>query len=132
MTPTPHHYPTIAEIQKAVAQHFGVSVIDLKSERRSGDVVRPRQIAMWLAKKYTGTSLPTIGIHFGRRDHTTVLHAVRLIKTMVLENSYLSKWDEYISDAVADIEHGLRTVDDFDEDDRAFLIARGFFPGAAA
>jgi chromosomal replication initiator protein len=53
------------------------------SSRRTANVVRPRQIAMYLAKTLTLRSLPEIGRRFGGRDHTTVLHAVRKIETLV-------------------------------------------------
>ena len=71
--------PSIAEIQEAVAAHFGLRVLDMKSKRRARAVARPRQVAMWLCKRLTVHSLPTIGAHFGNRDHTTVMHAVRKI-----------------------------------------------------
>ena len=56
---------------------------DLLSSRRTANVVRPRQIAMYLAKMLTPRSLPEIGRRFGGRDHTTVLHAVRKIEALV-------------------------------------------------
>jgi len=68
---------SIAAVQKVVAQHFGVSVVDMRSARRTASVVVPRQVAMCLAKRLTLRSLPEIGRRFGGRDHTTVLHAVR-------------------------------------------------------
>lgn len=68
---------SIATVQKVVAKHFGVSVVDIQSQRRTAEVVAPRQIAMCLAKRLTLRSLPEIGRRFGGRDHTTVLHAVR-------------------------------------------------------
>lgn len=71
--------PRIEQIQRAVANHFDVSKVDLLSARRTADIVRPRQIAMYLCKTLTSRSLPEIGRHFGGRDHTTVLHAVRKI-----------------------------------------------------
>ena len=56
--------------------------LELISTRRTTDVVRPRQIAMYLAKDLTPHSVPVIGRKFGRRDHTTVLHAVRKIEAL--------------------------------------------------
>ncbi len=70
----------IEDIQKLVATHFNVSRADILSSRRTANVVRPRQIAMYLAKVLTLRSLPEIGRRFGGRDHTTVLHAVRKIE----------------------------------------------------
>jgi chromosomal replication initiator protein len=70
---------TVDDIQKATAEHFGLTQSDLISQRRTRAVARPRQAAMWLAKQLTTRSLPDIGRRFGGRDHTTVLHAVRRI-----------------------------------------------------
>jgi len=72
----------IEDIQKLVATHFNVSRADILSSRRTANVVRPRQIAMYLAKVLTLRSLPEIGRRFGGRDHTTVLHAVRKIESL--------------------------------------------------
>ena len=58
---------------------------DLLSKRRSRSIARPRQMAMALAKELTNHSLPEIGDHFGGRDHTTVIHACRKVKELVLE-----------------------------------------------
>lgn len=69
----------IEDIQRMVAQHYGITRADLLSPRRTHDVVRPRQVAMFLAKKLTTRSLPEVGRRFGNKDHTTVLHAVRKI-----------------------------------------------------
>ncbi len=62
---------------------YNVSRSDLLSSRRTANVVRPRQVAMYLAKTLTLRSLPEIGRRFGGRDHTTVLHAVRKIEGLV-------------------------------------------------
>lgn len=70
---------TVDDIQKTVAAYFSLSVDDLVSKRRSQSVVRPRHIAMYLAKSLTTRSLPDIGRRFGGRDHSTVIHAVRKI-----------------------------------------------------
>jgi chromosomal replication initiator protein len=66
-----------------VARQYNVSRSDLLSSRRTATVVRPRQVAMYLAKTLTLRSLPEIGRRFGGRDHTTVLHAVRKIEGLV-------------------------------------------------
>jgi chromosomal replication initiator protein len=73
----------IEEIQRVVARQYNVSRGDLLSSRRTANVVRPRQIAMYLAKTLTLRSLPEIGRRFGGRDHTTVLHAVRKIENLI-------------------------------------------------
>ncbi len=73
---------TIDNIQKTVAEYFKIRVADLLSKRRSRSITRPRQVAMALAKELTNHSLPEIGDAFGGRDHTTVLHACRVIKEL--------------------------------------------------
>lgn len=70
----------IEDIQRIVARHYNVSKNELLSNRRTRTIVKPRQIAMYLAKVMTPRSLPEIGRRFGGRDHTTVLHAVRKIE----------------------------------------------------
>jgi chromosomal replication initiator protein len=77
---------TIENIQKTVAEYYKVKVADLLSKRRSRSVARPRQMAMALAKELTNHSLPEIGDAFGGRDHTTVLHACRVIAEFKLSN----------------------------------------------
>jgi chromosomal replication initiator protein len=71
---------TVDNIQKTVAEYYKLRVADLLSKRRSRSIARPRQMAMALAKELTTHSLPEIGDAFGGRDHTTVLHACRVIK----------------------------------------------------
>ncbi len=73
---------TIDNILKTVAEYYKVKVADLLSKRRSRSVARPRQIAMSLCKELTNRSLPEIGDAIGGRDHTTVLHACRTIKSL--------------------------------------------------
>jgi chromosomal replication initiator protein len=70
---------TIDEIQRKVADYYTVKLSDMMSARRAREVARPRQVAMYLAKKLTPRSLPEIGRRFGGRDHTTVMHAVKRI-----------------------------------------------------
>src|SRR3954469_84256 len=81
----------IEDIQRAVARHYNVSRADMLSSRRTANVVRPRQVAMYLAKTLTLRSLPEIGRRFGGRDHTTVLHAVRKIESLVGNDSVLAE-----------------------------------------
>jgi chromosomal replication initiator protein len=73
---------TIDEIKKKVAEHYGLKVADLESPNRSRSIVRPRQIAMHLARQLTPRSYPEIGRRFGNRDHTTVMHAVETIQRL--------------------------------------------------
>ncbi|WP_454615700.1 chromosomal replication initiator protein DnaA, partial [Bradyrhizobium cenepequi] len=81
----------IEDIQRVVARQYNVSRSDLLSSRRTANVVRPRQVAMYLAKTLTLRSLPEIGRRFGGRDHTTVLHAVRKIEALVAKDNSLSE-----------------------------------------
>jgi chromosomal replication initiator protein len=80
----------IEDIQRVVARQYNVSRADLLSSRRTANVVRPRQVAMYLAKTLTLRSLPEIGRRFGGRDHTTVLHAVRKIEGLVGNDAMLA------------------------------------------
>lgn len=73
---------TIPNIQKTVAEYYKIRTTDLLSSKRSRSIARPRQVAMALAKELTKHSLPEIGNAFGGRDHTTVLHATRKIKSL--------------------------------------------------
>jgi chromosomal replication initiator protein len=77
---------TIDTIQREVAAAFGLSVAELCSQRRTQEVVHPRQIAMYLCRELTDLSLPRIGEHFGGRDHTTVLYAVNKITQKLRED----------------------------------------------
>ncbi len=81
----------IEDIQRIVARQYNVSRADLLSSRRTANVVRPRQVAMYLAKVLTLRSLPEIGRRFGGRDHTTVLHAVRKIETLAGSDTTLAE-----------------------------------------
>jgi chromosomal replication initiator protein len=86
----PHVSPqprTLAEIQAAACQHFGISPAELLSPSRTARVTWPRQVAMYLARELTNESLPAIARHFGRRDHTTVMHAVRRAEQKILADS---------------------------------------------
>jgi chromosomal replication initiator protein len=74
---------TVDDIQKAVAGHYGVTPADICSKRRTQSVVRPRHVAMYLAKTMTTRSLPDIGRRFGNRDHSTVIHAVNKVTSLL-------------------------------------------------
>jgi len=77
----------VDNIQRTVAEYYKIKLADLLSKRRSRSVARPRQVAMALAKELTNHSLPEIGDAFGGRDHTTVLHACRKVKSLQEESS---------------------------------------------
>jgi chromosomal replication initiator protein len=71
---------TSESIQEAVAKHFRLKVLDLKSTTRARQVAQPRQIAMYLIRKYTGQGFKEIGAYFGGKDHTTIMHACNKIE----------------------------------------------------
>src|SRR6476619_2173545 len=77
---------TIEQIQSATAERFHLTVADLRSDKRTQTIVFPRQVAMYLARELTDSSLPKIGARFGGRDHTTVLHAVGKITRLLKED----------------------------------------------
>ncbi len=74
---------TIEEIQKKAAEHFNIRMADMVSARKQRAIARPRQIAMYLAKRLTSRSLPEIGRKFGGRDHTTVMHGVKKVEELM-------------------------------------------------
>ncbi|MDA8050974.1 MAG: chromosomal replication initiator protein DnaA [Rhodospirillales bacterium] len=78
---------TIEEIQRKVAEHWGLRLTDMASSRRARAVARPRQVAMYLAKQLTSRSLPEIGRRFGNRDHTTVMHAVARVGELIARDA---------------------------------------------
>lgn len=84
---------TIENIQKTVAEYYKIRLSDLSAKTRSRSIARPRQIAMSLAKELTNKSLPEIGLAFGGRDHTTVLHAVR--KVAELKEQDTAVYEDY-------------------------------------
>ena len=82
---------TLEIIQEIVASYFQIPVDDLHSKKRSRSIAFPRQIAMYLCRELTESSLPSIGQFFGGRDHTTVLHAYDKIKTEKETDDKLAK-----------------------------------------
>lgn len=74
---------TIDTIQEVVADHFEVTIADMKSKSRKKESVYPRQLAMFLAKEYTDLPLKSIGYHFGGRDHSTVIHSIQSINELM-------------------------------------------------
>ncbi|HPP66976.1 MAG TPA: chromosomal replication initiator protein DnaA, partial [bacterium] len=77
---------TIQKIQEAVAEYFRISIYDIKSQRRIKNLVIPRQIAMYLSRTLTESSLTSIAEEFGGKDHTTVMHAYKKIKNEIENN----------------------------------------------
>ncbi|QQG36691.1 MAG: chromosomal replication initiator protein DnaA [Micavibrio aeruginosavorus] len=91
---------TIDEIQRKVAEHYNIRLQDMHSARRARNVARPRQVAMYLAKQLTARSLPEIGRKFGGRDHTTVMHAVRKVEELMVEDTQIAQDVEIIRRAL--------------------------------
>ncbi|MGH7370116.1 MAG: helix-turn-helix domain-containing protein, partial [Candidatus Methylomirabilaceae bacterium] len=92
---------TLPAIQRAVAEFFQVKVEDLKSRERNQGVVLPRQIAMYLSRTMTSSSLPAIGQSFGGKDHTTVIHACDKIKRRVSADDAFRRQIEALSRTIA-------------------------------
>ncbi len=82
---------TVDKIQNTVSNFFNISLNEMLSQRRSRPLARPRQIAMYLAKKMTTRSLPEIGRRFANRDHTTVIHAVKTISKLSENDDEMKK-----------------------------------------
>jgi len=77
---------SIKSIQDAVCERFGLSSVELCGDKRSQNIVYPRQVAMYLSRELTDSSLPKIGKEFGGRDHTTVIHATSKIARLIRED----------------------------------------------
>ena len=82
---------TVDKIQNIVSNYFNIQLGEMLSQRRSRPLARPRQIAMFLAKKMTTRSLPEIGRRFANRDHTTVIHAVKTITRLSEQDDEMKK-----------------------------------------
>ena len=91
---------TVDKIQNVVSTYYNITLNEMLSQRRSRPLARPRQIAMFLAKKLTTRSLPEIGRRFANRDHTTVIHAVKTI-------TKLSEKDEEMKKDISQIKNML-------------------------
>lgn len=79
---------TLDQIQNIVAEYFGVNTDALRSKTKKKEFVQARQIAMYFCKKFTNASLKTIGLNFGGRDHTTVIHALQTVEEQLKDNSF--------------------------------------------
>jgi len=77
---------TIDSIQKAVCEFFRVRSVDLRSKKRTRTIAVPRQVAMYLCRRYTDASFPTIGDRFGGRDHSTVIHAAQVVDQRIKDD----------------------------------------------
>ncbi|MED4884525.1 chromosomal replication initiator protein DnaA [Bacillus smithii] len=93
---------TIQEIQRVVGEHYNVKIEDFKAKKRTKSIAFPRQIAMYLSRELTDSSLPKIGEEFGGRDHTTVIHAHEKI-------SKLLQTDEQLKRSIAEIKNKLKS-----------------------
>jgi len=82
---------SVDKIQNTVSNFFNIPIVEMLSQRRSRPLARPRQIAMYLAKKMTTRSLPEIGRRFSNRDHTTVIHAVKTITRLSEKDEEMKK-----------------------------------------
>ncbi|HEX5608321.1 MAG TPA: chromosomal replication initiator protein DnaA, partial [Candidatus Binatia bacterium] len=80
---------TVENIQKTICDYFNVKIGDLKAKRRTQNIAVPRQVAMYLCRKYTETSFPAIGDKFGGRDHSTVIHASKTIERKIKEDPHM-------------------------------------------
>lgn len=84
MSDTPDlHIPRMSEIVRAVCDHYDINEIELLSDRRAREVARPRQVAMWLGRKMTFRTLPEIARYLRRGDHTTVMHGIKVIDSLI-------------------------------------------------
>lgn len=101
ITPMTNFKNDIQKIQKVVAEHYNVSVDDLKSKKRVATIAFPRQIAIYLSRQLTDESFPRIGIEFGGRDHSTVIHSVDKIAKERKSNKQL---DNIINEIIKKLE----------------------------
>src|SRR5262245_32627543 len=86
---SPEREITVESIQKTICEYFNIKLGDLKAKRRTQNIALPRQVAMYLCRKHTETSFPTIGDKFGGRDHSTVIHASRTIERKIKEDPHM-------------------------------------------
>lgn len=83
LEPRASDYPSIRDIQRTVCEHYGVTLADMLSARRTANIAFPRQVAVYLCKELTPHSYPHLGRRFGGRDHSTGVHSVQKIKRMI-------------------------------------------------
>jgi chromosomal replication initiator protein len=97
---------SIDSIQREVANYFGIKIQDLKSVKKQKNIAMPRQIAMFFARRYTGASFPEIGEKFGGKDHSTVIHAVRKIESLMREDLTLKNTISEVSRKIETLRSG--------------------------
>jgi chromosomal replication initiator protein len=93
-------FVTVKDIQARVASYYGIRPIEMVSDRRARCFSRPRQVAMYLARNQTKRSLPEIGRRFGDRDHTTVIHAIKVIERLIKEDPDMAQDIETLERAI--------------------------------
>lgn len=89
-----------AAIQKTVSEMFGVKVQDIKTKKRTKEIVIPRQVAMYLCKQLTDCSLADIGKHFGGKDHATVIHACKQVETRMKKDDDFKRKVDYLTQKI--------------------------------
>ena len=88
----------VDQVQQVVAAHYNITVEDLKSKKRNANISVPRQVAMYICRIVLEESLPKIGMEFGGKDHTTVMHSVDKIKKEITNDaSFKNEIDKLIS-----------------------------------
>jgi chromosomal replication initiator protein len=92
---------TVEQIQKMVADHFKISENSLRAKTRKQEIVLPRQIAMFLSKNLTRASLKTIGLHFGGRDHSTIIHACKTVEKAIERDDHLRSHVEHLEKQIS-------------------------------
>ncbi len=90
----------VSRIERIVAEYFQISIEDLKSKKRNADIAFPRQIAMYLIRKLTDESFPKIGLEFGGKDHSTVMHSCEKISQEIKKNNELRKTIEKLESEI--------------------------------
>ncbi len=91
-----HREVTVENIQRTICDYFNLKIADLKAKQRTKNIALPRQVAMYLCRKHTSTSFPAIGYKFGGRDHSTVIHATKVIEKRIKEDSNMQTTIEKI------------------------------------
>jgi len=92
---------SINRIQRIVAEYYQVTVDDMKSKKRSANLTVPRQVAMYLCRVLTDESFPKIGIDFGGKDHSTVMHSVEKIENEIKNNEEMAKLVEKLKNDIS-------------------------------
>ena len=93
----------IQRIQKIVSDYFQISFDDIRSKKRSSSIAFPRQVAMYLCRCMTDKSFPTIGMEFGGKDHSTVMHSVDKIDKEIKINKDLAKIIDELKNSIGGV-----------------------------